>query len=121
MNILKIFFLFTLTFLFLPFRLILAAGGRADLNGVSMFINSTIAALVPIIIGFALVSFLWGILVYLWKGDDETQRKESKSFMLWGIIGLFVMVSLWGLVSIFANTLNFHLPNGLSPTLPSKE
>ena len=93
----------------------------SDLGGVVALLGDTLSALVPLIIGFALLAFLWGVFMYLWQGDDESKREESKKFMIWGIVGLTVMVSLWGLVSITANSLNFHLPSGLVPTLPDKE
>ncbi len=119
MTFIKKISIFVSTIFLLP-QVILASGGT-DLGGVARLISSVLGALVPLIIGLALLFFLWGMLVYLWNGDDEDKREESKSFMLWGVIGLFVMVSVWGLVSLVANSFNFHLPGGLVPTLPNKE
>jgi uncharacterized membrane protein YidH (DUF202 family) len=92
-----------------------------NIGDVVYSLNGALGYIVPIIIGFALIAFLWGILKYLVSGSDEKQREESKMFMLWGIIGLAVMVSVWGLVSILANLFGMHIPSGISPSLPDKQ
>lgn len=49
----------------------------------------------------ALMFFLYGIFVLMFVGGtNEESRSKGKKFMLWGIISLFVMVSVWGLVAI---------------------
>jgi hypothetical protein len=55
---------------------------------------------VPFLMALAVVAFVYGIIQYFLNPE-----KNGKSFMLWGIIALFVMVSIWGLVGIFSNTL----------------
>ena len=52
----------------------------------------------------ATVSFIWGVIQYFLNAENEEKRKKGKSFMLWGIIALFVMVSVWGLVGVLSNT-----------------
>ena len=52
----------------------------------------------------ATVSFIWGIIQYFLNAENEEKRKKGKQFMLWGIIALFVMVSVWGLVGVLSNT-----------------
>ena len=96
----------------------------ASANDIGLLVDSlkgVLGLIVPIIIGFALIAFLWGIVKYMWGASDEKQREESKMFMLWGIIGLFVMVSVWGLVAIIANLTGNHIPSGFAPSLPNKQ
>lgn len=65
-------------------------------------VSGAIANLIPIIIGLGLIVFLWGVLTYvLAKGEDD--KSQARSYMIWGIIGLFVMVAVWGLVNILAD------------------
>jgi uncharacterized membrane-anchored protein len=67
-------------------------------------VQNIIAAVIPVLIGLALLAFMWGILQYLF-----TQNKDQGKFiMIWGIVALFVMTSVWGLVSIVRSTI---LPN----------
>jgi hypothetical protein len=63
---------------------------------------------IPIVIGIALLAFLWGVMKYGTSRDDES-RKESIAIIINGIIILFVMVSLWGLVWIFASFFEIDL------------
>jgi len=59
--------------------------------------------------GVAVLYFLVGVLKYIQSVGDETKRKEGVSMMTYGIIALFVMVSMWGLVSVLDRT--FELKN----------
>jgi len=63
---------------------------------------------VPLLFALAFIVFIWGVFQYfIAGGHDEEKRETGKSLMLWGIIGFFVMVSVWGLVNILRGTFNF--------------
>lgn len=57
-------------------------------------------AIIPIIFGLATVFFLWGVLKYI-RASDSKNREEAQKTIWAGLLGLFVMVSLWGIISIF--------------------
>jgi NADH:ubiquinone oxidoreductase subunit 2 (subunit N) len=62
---------------------------------------------VPIVFALAFIVFIFGIFQYFIQGGhDEEKREAGKSLMLWGLIGFFVMVSVWGLVNILRGTFN---------------
>lgn len=73
-----------------------------------------LSTLVPVIIGLGLVVFLWGLTRFISAGGDEKRIQEGKDMMVYGIIGLFVMVSIYTIVSIlfsdFFGGLNFGVP-----------
>ncbi|MEM9336547.1 MAG: hypothetical protein AAGA35_01695 [Patescibacteria group bacterium] len=52
----------------------------------------------------ALFVFLWGGFLFVANANNETAREEGRRRMLWGIIGLLVMVSAYALLSVFAGT-----------------
>jgi len=52
----------------------------------------------------ATVYFIYGVVQYLISPDNEELRTSSKTHMLWGIIGMFVMVSVFGIMRIVLNT-----------------
>jgi len=56
--------------------------------------------LVPVVIGFTLFVFLWGLAKFILASGDEKNIQSGKDLMVWGVIGLFVMVSVWGIVNI---------------------
>jgi hypothetical protein len=63
-----------------------------------------IKSVVPFLITLAVVGFIWGMIQYFLNPENEEKRKAGKSFMLWGIISLFAIVSMWGLVGVLSNT-----------------
>lgn len=70
-----------------------------------ILIGKILAPIVPLLIGLGVVVFIYGVLVLMFSEGGE-KKEEGKQFMLWGIIGVFVMVSLWGLVAIVSGTFN---------------
>ncbi len=87
-----------------PFLVLAGGGGAAtDLSFFTELLNQIgelIGLLVPILIALALVFFLWGLVVFIMNSGDESARDEGKKKMIWGIIALFVIVSVWGLVAL---------------------
>jgi hypothetical protein len=72
--------------------------------------------LVPIVFAIAFIVFIWGVFQYFIQGgSDEEAKEKGKSLMLWGLIGFFLMVSIWGLVNILVGT--FDLNNAV-PDFP---
>jgi hypothetical protein len=54
----------------------------------------------PIVIGLAMLFFLYGLMKFILAAGNEEAKEEGKRIMIWGIVALFVMVSIWGLVSL---------------------
>jgi hypothetical protein len=61
--------------------------------------------LVPGAIALEIIFFIIGIIIYVTNGGNESKRTEGSQFMLWGILAIFVTLSVWGLVAIIRNTL----------------
>jgi hypothetical protein len=93
-------------------------GLTAPINGLSNVMNK----IIPLIIGAAVIVFLWGVLKYVLSGsEDPGKREEARGFMIWGIAALFVMVSVWGLVRILQTTTGITNTNNSGvgfPTVP---
>ena len=100
-------------------------GGGTFLCGSSniCYVASTIiyiinSVLVPVIFALAFIVFLWGIAKgYIFSIGDEEAVKSGHKLILWGIIGFVVMISIWGLVNVVANT--FGLAGSYAPPTPS--
>ncbi len=71
-------------------------------------INNINTYIINPIIGFmiavALIYFLYGVVVFLHGMDSEDKRKEGRKHMIWGIVGLFIMVSAFGIMNLICNT-----------------
>jgi hypothetical protein len=59
----------------------------------------------PILVGLALLAFFWGLVKFIFSAGDAEKAKEGKSIMIYGIIALVVMVSVWGIVNFIASDL----------------
>ncbi|TSC61099.1 MAG: Uncharacterized protein Greene041614_1199 [Parcubacteria group bacterium Greene0416_14] len=86
-----------------------------DVGGFLGIVGALLNSMVPALIGLALVIFLFGVVKYIQAGDKAEKRDEGRQFMLYGIIALFVMVSIWGLVNVLVTT--FGLGTG-APSVP---
>ncbi len=71
----------------------------------------------PLLMIAALVLFLFGIVKRFFWSKDTADTKEAGRYILWGIVALFVMVSVWGLVNVLKST--FNLDNKDIPTPPA--
>lgn len=75
---------------------------------VKLTIDSIINPLILLAYAVALAYFLYGVLNYIKNAGDQKARDEGKKMMFYGIVALFVMTSVWGLVAIISNTLNLE-------------
>ena len=69
-------------------------------NTVSGLLNGAIALMVTL----AIVVFFWGLVKYLMTASGEADKAKGASLMLWGIIAIAVMLSIYGLIRILQNT-----------------
>lgn len=84
----------------------------------NVFISGLLKPLVPFLIGLAVVVFIYGVLVVIFSEGGE-KKEGGKKYMLWGIVGIFVMVSVWGLVNILISTFNLDTtPKTIEMTVP---
>ncbi len=62
---------------------------------------------ITILIAFAIIYIIYGIVRFLIAGSgDPEKRKQGRDTILWGVVGLFVILSIWGLVAILKNSFN---------------
>ena len=79
----------------------LLAGAASLFDTLALF-NTFLNALIGLFITLAIVVFFWGLIKYLWtQGEDKT---EGLSIMFYGVIAIFVMVSIWGIIRLLQNT-----------------
>lgn len=84
-------------------------GNTNDIRGILNFFRCLITdSVIPLLVTLAIVYFIYGVLKYIMNADDSTQREEGRKFMVWGIVALFVIVSIWGLVKLLAGTFGFN-------------
>jgi len=67
--------------------------------------------ILALMMGLAVIMFVWYVIKYFIQPNDK--RSEAGQYVMWSLIGFFVILSIWGLVNILINT--FNLGTG-SPT-----
>lgn len=58
----------------------------------------------------ALLMFFWGLAEFILKAGSDDGRTKGKQHMLWGLIGIFIMFGVYGILSVLGNTFGFSLP-----------
>jgi hypothetical protein len=74
-------------------------GGTQGIVGV---LNTIV---MPGLMTLAFFAFVYGVARYIMQGDSDSKRIEGRNFILWGAIGLAVLVSTWAIVNIMLSTL----------------
>ncbi len=86
-------------------------------NGLELLlcnIHQLLNAVVPVLVALGVVYFVWGVVQYVIAGGEEA-KKQGKNRVIYGIIGLVVIVGVWGLVGVVINT--FGIGEGVAPVL----
>lgn len=97
----------------------IASAQGTTLENIFTQILGLINIVAGLIVALAVVYFLWGVAKYVGSQGDASAREEARNTMIWGIIAIFVMVSVWGLVNLLRDT--FNLEEGETFTPPTVE
>ena len=91
-----------------------SAGSLSELvQSALSFIGNVV---VPLLVTLALVVFFYRIVISIYKVGEDTKAVENgKTLLIWGVVALFVMVSVWGLVGFIGNTV------GIKQVVPQLE
>ncbi len=74
-----------------------------------------ISILIPIVFGMAILAFFYGIFLYIFtQGTDD--KAQGKHVMLYSLIAIFVMASLFGIIQLAQSTLGIGSAGGSFPT-----
>ncbi len=91
-------------------------GGSNPFLNILLRVKDILDVTVPIVITLALIYFIYGVTTYIIAKDDE-KKGEARNVMIYGTIGLFFIVSIWGIVAllqVFTGAQPFQTP----PTVP---
>ena len=89
-----------LTIAVVALPLIVSAAGTAQdiVSPIATNVLSLVKILVTVVFVLAVVAFGWGIVQFIFAGGDPASLGKAKSFLLWGVIGMAVMASVFGLI-----------------------
>jgi hypothetical protein len=76
-----------------------------------------VRTLLPIVFALAILAFFYGIMLYVFSQSTDTKR-EGRGIMLWALVAIFVMASLFGIVLLAQQTLGINNTTNLqAPTV----
>lgn len=82
--------------------------------------DAIINPIITFMFAVALLYFVFGIVQFLANPAQEELRDKGKKHIMWGIVGMAIMVSVFGIMRFVINSLGFKGPDGAPITLPEK-
>lgn len=73
-------------------------------RAVNKFSEVIIQPLIILLFALAILVFLWGIFEFIRDAESSDGREKGKQHMIYGIIGIVIMVAVWGIIGILKNT-----------------
>lgn len=74
--------------------------GSRDVNALAIQIKSYFNLAIEMMLAAAIAWVIWSAFKFVLSAGDEEKRAEGRSGIIYGVIGIAVMVSVWGLVSL---------------------
>jgi len=82
----------------------------ADVTSVLNTAKGWVDILLPLSFSVAFLAFVYGIIRFLMSGSDTNKKEEAKNRLLWGVVAMFVVVTIWGIVAFIGLTFGVGLP-----------
>lgn len=102
-------FILPISVLVLPILAMAQEPRLEGIRGIALGLDDLVQILLPVAFSLALLFFFYGVAKYIWS---EGQGKEDgRKIMIWGVVALFVMTSIWGIIQFMADELQIWDPN----------
>jgi len=70
---------------------------------ITSYVIPLINLAVAVLAAAALAIFMWGIVRYIMSSGSSSEKTNSRGMMIWGLVALVVLVSVWGIVRVVAD------------------
>jgi Type IV secretion system pilin len=74
-----------------------------DINSLTYKLTNLGNTFIEILIAFSVIFIIYSVVIFIMHSDSEDKGKYQGR-VIWGVVGLFVILSIWGLVRILTNT-----------------
>src|SRR3989344_2833499 len=85
---------------------------------IGVVVSEILTPIVTLLFALAIILFIWGIVEFLIYSDNEEKKSIGKRHMVWGIIGLAIMIAVRGIVKIVVTLFFGANPDFLPPQFP---
>lgn len=77
-------------------------------NLINNILSNIVNPVVTLMVGIAVLYFLWGVFEFVRSAESTDARKKGGMHMLFGALGLFIMVSAYGILNLILGTIRPH-------------
>jgi hypothetical protein len=81
------------------------------IRGVIEFITNLGRGVIPLLGAVAFLVFVWGVAKFIRAAGSGKDLKDSKNLLIWGAIGIFILVTIWGIISFLRSEFGFDAGN----------
>jgi len=67
-------------------------------------VDSIINPLILVIFAAGVFMFTWGLVIFLLNMNSPDKRSEGVQHMIYGVLGIFIMASVFGILGIIKST-----------------
>ena len=112
----KVFKFLSVQIIFFFPTIVFAVGELSKTRELLSKFTGIISKLIPLVFALAVLAFFWGVVKYIWSTGSG--KEAGRKIMLWGVLAIFVISSVWGLVKFMNNTLGIDsIKPGKTPSI----
>ena len=71
----------------------------------SNIVDEIVNPIVLLLFVLAVIYFIWGVIRYVINADSDEERGTGRKHMIWGVVGMFIMAAVLGIIAIIENTI----------------
>lgn len=75
-----------------------------NIDSLVVAVGGIVGKIIPIMFALAIIYFFWGLIEFIRSAGDPKKASEGKSIMIYGVIAIAVMLSVYGLVKFLQNS-----------------
>jgi hypothetical protein len=79
-----------------------------DVKTLLQLVSNLLGSVMGLLYMVVFVAFFWGISLFILNTDDDAKRAKGKAWMLWSVIALFVLITIWGLIGLLVRTVQVN-------------
>ncbi len=72
------------------------------------FVDFIVTPAIFVVFAAGFFLFVWGLVQFIWNIDEGAQKSDGVRHMIWGILGMVIMVSVQGILMLLDNTFDLN-------------
>ncbi len=107
----------SIAFLLSPALAMAQTTAITDVNSLTNRVLGIFNIIIYVLVALAVVFIVYNIVMFMIRGNDPAAKTEALKGVGWGLVGLAVIVSIWGLVGILTRSFSTTPTNQAIPNV----